>query len=164
MTFSNTFCWICVHLWRYGFFMAPVNHATVCLFVVFCKNLQVHHLMFQCSNRLWDDFPSPFLIFASPTFEIGIYAPLPGDFNGALQVLLLLVPLSRTISKFFAWLFEAWPCNPTMQSRARNRCSSLNLFACSYTTVDYKLEQYFTLTPNQPVVNNPRSFTTKRTG
>jgi len=33
--------------------------------------------------------------------------------------------------------------------------------------VDYKLEQYFSLTPNQPnqpAVNNPRSFTTKRTG
>ena len=39
-----------------------------------------------------------------------------------------------------------------------------SIFACSYTIVDYKLEQYFSLTPNQPIVNNPRSFTTKRTG
>ena len=40
----------------------------------------------------------------------------------------------------------------------------ISLFVCSYTIVDYKLEQYFPLTPNQPAVNNPRSFTTKRTG
>ena len=39
-----------------------------------------------------------------------------------------------------------------------------SMFACSYTIVDYKQEQYFSLTPNQPAVNNPRSFTTKRTG
>ena len=39
----------------------------------------------------------------------------------------------------------------------------ISLFVCSYTIVDYKLEQYFSLTPNQPAVNNPRSFTTKRT-
>ena len=39
-----------------------------------------------------------------------------------------------------------------------------SLFACSYTIVDYKLEQYFSLTPNQPAVNNQRSFTTKRSG
>ena len=30
-----------------------------------------------------------------------------------------------------------------------------DMFACSYTIVDYKLEQYFSLTPNQPAVNNP---------
>ena len=30
--------------------------------------------------------------------------------------------------------------------------------------MDYKLEQYFSLTPNQPVVNNPQSFTACRTG
>ena len=39
----------------------------------------------------------------------------------------------------------------------------ISLFPCSYTIMDYKLEQYFSLTPNQPVVNNPRSFTTKQT-
>ena len=39
-----------------------------------------------------------------------------------------------------------------------------SLFACSYTIVDYKLEHYFSLTPNQPAVNNPRSFTACRTG
>ena len=39
-----------------------------------------------------------------------------------------------------------------------------SLFAYSYTIVDYKLEQYFPLTPNQLAVNNPRSFTTKWTG
>ena len=39
----------------------------------------------------------------------------------------------------------------------------ISLFACSYTIVDYKLEQYFSLTPNQSTVNNPRSFTTCRT-
>ena len=41
------------------------------------------------------------------------------------------------------------------------------MFGWAYTIVDYKLEQYFSLTPNQPnqpAVNNPRSFTTKRTG
>jgi len=40
----------------------------------------------------------------------------------------------------------------------------INLFVCSYTIVDYKLEQYFSLTPNQPAVNNSRSFTACRTG
>ena len=30
--------------------------------------------------------------------------------------------------------------------------------------MDYKLEPYFSLTPNQPVVNNPQSFTACRTG
>jgi len=30
--------------------------------------------------------------------------------------------------------------------------------------MDYKLKRYFSPTPNQPAVNNPRSFTTKRTG
>ena len=39
----------------------------------------------------------------------------------------------------------------------------ISLFVCSYTIVDYNLEQYFSLTLNQPAVNNLRSFTTKRT-
>ena len=37
----------------------------------------------------------------------------------------------------------------------------------SYSIVDYKLKQYFSLTPNQlnqSAVNNPRSFQPKRTG
>ena len=38
-----------------------------------------------------------------------------------------------------------------------------SLFACSYTILDYKLEQYFSLTPNLPAVNNPRSFRICRT-
>jgi len=39
-----------------------------------------------------------------------------------------------------------------------------SLIVCSYTIVGYKLKQYFSLTPNQSTVNNPWSFTTKRTG
>ena len=47
--------------------------------------------------------------------------------------------------------------------RGRQAACSAGLIR-SYTIVDYKLEHYFSLTPNQPTVNNPRSFTTKRTG
>ena len=39
-----------------------------------------------------------------------------------------------------------------------------SLFACSYTIMDYKLEQSFSLTLNQSTVNNLRSFTACRTG
>ena len=40
------------------------------------------------------------------------------------------------------------------------------LFVSAYTIVDYKLQQYFSLPPNQPAIllaYNPRSFQTKRT-
>ena len=43
---------------------------------------------------------------------------------------------------------------------------TFSLFVSAYTIVDYKLEQYFSLIPNQPVVllaYNPRSFQPKRT-
>ena len=38
------------------------------------------------------------------------------------------------------------------------------LFVCTYTIVNYKLEQYFSLILKQLAVNNPRLFTACRTG
>ena len=59
---------------------------------------------------------------------------------------------------------RAQPTPPISQDLNGETLPKASLFACSYTIVDYKLEHYFSLTPNQSTVNNPRSFTTKRIG
>ena len=46
----------------------------------------------------------------------------------------------------------------------RNKAFIYSLFAWSKTIVNFQPEQYFSLTPNQPAVNNPRSFTACRAG
>ena len=49
-----------------------------------------------------------------------------------------------------------WALTAAAGNMLRQKFSSM--FVCSYTIIDYKLEQYFSLIPNQSAVNNPRSF------
>ena len=79
-----------------------------------------------------------------------------------------IVPAVHSASDFFITTEDALSEDECLcRSDVYFPCSShdswlIGLFACSYTIVDYKLEQYFSLTPYQLAVNNPRSFTTNR--